>query len=104
MLALIRKMVRFSSSSKGAKITLVLWLLAVIGLSIFAPGSNDYKETSTEGSIGGDRPSEIADHIKQESFPSDDGLTTLIVFHHADGLDQSDREKIEQFSEWIASD
>ena len=89
---------------KGAKITLVIWLAAVIAISLWHLDQMIIKENTEEGSVGGDNPSEIAVHIKEEAFPSDEGLTTLIVFHNDKELNSDDREKISNFSEWISSD
>lgn len=104
MLRGIRKIVRFTSSPKGAKITVALWLLAVVLVSVLLPSAKDYEGTSSEGSIKQDMPSEIAKDVMQEEFPSDDGLTGLIVFHHPDGITAEDRTEIEAFSEWLSSD
>src|SRR5699024_7711841 len=104
MLSFVRKIVHYTSSSTGAKVTLALWLITVIALSIFAPGSNDYKENSTEGSINKNKPSEIASQINHSAFPANEGLTDLVVFHDEEGITNQDKQEIETFSKWIASD
>lgn len=39
-----------------------------------------------------------------QEFPSDEGLTALLVFHRDEKITDQDRENIETFSEWLASD
>ncbi|MEI3604148.1 MMPL family transporter [Pseudogracilibacillus sp. SE30717A] len=104
MLAIVRKMVKSISTSKGAKITVAVWLGAIILLSVFAPSAKDYENNSTEGSVRNDKPSEIADQLLEDEFPTEDGLTGLIVFHQEKGLNEEDIEKIETFSKWLQSD
>lgn len=104
MLSAIRKLVRFTSSSKGAKLTVGLWLIAVIILSVALPSAKDHESNSSEGSTTQDTPSEIADKVLQDEFPSDDGLTGLIVFNDPEEISDEDREEIEAFSEWLSSD
>src|SRR5699024_10475130 len=58
----------------------------------------------TGGSIKQTAPSEIAEQIDDEQFPSEDGLTALLVFHRESKLTDIDREKIMELSEWLASE
>ncbi len=104
MMSGVRKIVRFTSSAKGAKVTVALWLLAVVFVSVLLPSAKDYEGTSSEGSINQEMPSEVAKDVMQKEFPSDDGLTGLIVFHHPDRITTKDRAEIEAFSEWLSSD
>ncbi|MUV36391.1 putative membrane protein [Lentibacillus sp. JNUCC-1] len=104
MLAYVRELVKRVSSKKGVKITLAVWVIALIALTVFAPSAGDYEQNSEEASISGDRPSEIASHLKDQEFPSDDGLTALMVFHRDGGLNDQDKEKLTKLSEWLASD
>lgn len=104
MLKPFRKIVQYTSSSKGAKITLVAWIAIVLALSLLAPSAKDYEGNSSESSITKDMPSEIADEISKQEFPTDDGLTALLVFHRDSEITTEDREKLGEFSEWLASD
>ncbi|WP_243292212.1 MMPL family transporter [Bacillus sp. FJAT-47783] len=103
MLKPIQNIVRFSSSSKGAKIFLFIWIVAVVLLSVLAPSSKEYSGTSQERSVNHNTPSEMADQLLKEQFPTDEGLTALLVFHRENGILDSDKEKITEFSEWLAS-
>lgn len=104
MLKPVRKLVKYTSSSRGAKVTLALWLAAVLIFSFFAPSAKDFESNSSEGSINESKPSEIASKVFDEKFPSDEGLTALYVFHQEDGITKEDRSSIETFSKWLASD
>lgn len=103
MLALVRKLVKYTSSSRGAKVTIGAWLIAVIAFSMLAPSAKDYESNSTEGSVKEDRASEIASQLMDEQFPTEDGLTALVVFHKENGLHEEDINEIEEFSEWLQS-
>src|SRR5699024_2040710 len=100
MLKPFRKLVQYTSSSKGAKITLIGWIAVVVILSLLAPSSKDYEGNSTEGSIKGDTPSKVAEDISKEEFPTDDGLTALLVFHGEAEITDDNRSDIATFSEW----
>lgn len=70
MLKPIRKLVQYTSSSKGAKVTLIAWIAIVIILSVLAPSAKDYESNSTEGSINENTPSEIAAQVSGEEVGS----------------------------------
>lgn len=99
-----RALARFSSSSKGAKIVLLGWIIAVLALSFLAPSAKEYDANSTEGSVKGNTASEIAKDALNKEFPSDDGMPALLVFHRESKITNTDREKITELSEWFASD
>lgn len=82
----------------------LLWIAAVIVLSVFAPSSKDYSVSSKEGSVKNDTPSAIANQVIKEQFPSKEGLTGLLVFHRDDKLTDNDREKITEVSQWLSSE
>ncbi|HEY4554732.1 MAG TPA: MMPL family transporter [Bacillaceae bacterium] len=104
MLQPFRKLVAFSSSTRGSKIVIALWLLAVVLFSALAPSAKEFAGNSKENSVKGDTPSEIAAQVLEEQFPSDKGLPALLVFHREEGITNLDREKIIHISEWLASE
>ncbi len=104
MLNIVRKIVRFSSSSKGSKITFLVWLAAIVLITAIAPGSSEYEGNVNEGSVKENKPSEIAHELYEEAFPSDDGLTGLLVFHRDDEITREDRVNITEFSKWLSSE
>jgi len=85
-------------------VVLLLWIAAVVVLSVFAPSSKDYSVSSKEGSVKNDTPSAIANQVIKEQFPSKEGLTGLLVFHRDDKLTDKDREKITEVSQWLSSE
>lgn len=99
-----RKVVKFASSSKGAKITLLAWLAVAVLLSAIAPSANDYSVSSKEGSVKEDTPAQVASELLKERFPQKDGLIGLLVFHRESGITDEDHEKITELSKWLSSD
>ncbi|USK55371.1 MMPL family transporter [Cytobacillus solani] len=104
MLKPFRKLVQYTSSQKGAKMTILAWILAVVLFSLLAPSAKEYEVNSKEGSIKGDKPSEVAQQILKEQFPSTDGLPALLVFHRDGKISEEDIGKINELSEWLGSD
>lgn len=104
MLRPFQQLAKYSSSSKGAKVVLAVWLVAVVLMSMLAPSAKEYEGNSKEGSVKGDTPSEIAAQVLKEEYPSNEGLTALLVFHRDSKITGQDREKITELSEWLASD
>lgn len=104
MLKPFRKLARFSSRPKGAKIVLIGWIVLAVVLSFLAPSANDYSVNSSEGSVKGNTASEIAKEVMEKEFPTDDGLPALLVFYRDGKITDEDREKITELSEWFESD
>ncbi|OPH49624.1 hypothetical protein BC351_37145 [Paenibacillus ferrarius] len=95
---------RLVSSSKGVTIVLISWLTVIILLSAFAPSSKEVAKSGGEGSIHEDTLSTAAKQIMQAEYPSQDGLTALLVFHGEKALTDSEIGNIRQISEWLSSD
>jgi RND superfamily putative drug exporter len=104
MLKPVQKFVRLISTKTGAKVTLAIWLLAVLAFAFLAPSAGDYEGSSKEASISGDKPSEIAQDLKNEKFPSDNGLTGLLVFHKNGEFNKDEREEVGKLTKWLVSD
>ncbi|TMV50175.1 MMPL family transporter [Paenibacillus mesophilus] len=100
----LSRLARFVGSPKGAKLTLVGWLLVIVVISAIAPGAKKYAVSSGEGSIHDDTPSALARQIAEEQFPSNDGLPVLLVFHGQNPITADERAKIEEISKWLSSD
>lgn len=103
MQRLLHPLVRFVSSRRGSKIVFCTWLLLIVVLSVLAPGAKQYAISSGEGSVVGDTPSEMAQAIADEQFPSDDGIVALLVFHGEKAITVTERAEIAKISEWLAS-
>src|SRR5699024_5286325 len=77
------------ASKKGAWITLVVWLIAAIVLSIAAPSSKDYSVNNVSKLYPETSPSEIAQQKVDEHFKEDDGVPAIVVFESNEiSLDQ----------------
>lgn len=72
------------ASRRGVWVTLCIWLVVIIGLSVFAPGSKDYSVNSVSQLYPKTSPSEIAKERVDTYFAGEDGLPGVIVFE-ADG-------------------
>src|SRR5690625_3777600 len=49
-------------------------------------------------------PSEQAEKLVKEAFPSDDGLPALLVFHEESEISEETKEKIVELSEWFETE
>ncbi|MFK8794554.1 MMPL family transporter [Planococcus plakortidis] len=77
------------ATRKGAWITLILWLVVMIGISA-GPRLNDYKITNFQ-SLPDEAQSMVASEKLDEHFPNDQGTPGIYVFHNPDGeLDVDD--------------
>ncbi|MDR6551983.1 MMPL family transporter [Paenibacillus qinlingensis] len=95
---------KFVSSAKGVRIVLISWLAAILLLSAFAPSSKEVAQSGGEGSLGSHTLSETAKQLLQEAYPSQDGLTAILVFHSQKPITDSERGAITSISTWLASD
>lgn len=101
---MLKKFAGSISSSKGSKIAIAIWIVAIIVLSLVAPGSGDVEESTDEGSAHNDTPSTKAEEIMDEQFPSDDGPVALLVYHDDNNINDDDRSDVEKMSKWLNSD
>ncbi|MEI3607006.1 MMPL family transporter [Pseudogracilibacillus sp. SE30717A] len=80
MLKLIHTITDRISTKKGAWITLAIWVLLTIILSIVAPSSNDYSVNNVSQLYPDTSPSEEAQKKVDEYFKEDDGVPAILVF------------------------
>ena len=71
------------STKKGMRITIIAWLVLMIGLS-FGPMLNDYKVTNFQ-SLPDEAESIVTQNKVDELFPSDKGTPGILVFNNPDG-------------------
>lgn len=100
----LSRLAQFVSSAKGAKIVLISWLAAILLLSAFAPSSKEVAQSGGEGSIAGHTLSEEAEQLLQKAYPSQDGLTAILVFHSEHPITDTELGAITRISAWLASD
>ncbi|MCU6707732.1 MMPL family transporter [Paenibacillus sp. J5C_2022] len=104
MHTLLRSYARFVSSKRGSIAVLVIWLAAIVILSGIAPGAKEHAISSSEGSIHANMPSAEAKALVDKHFPSDQGLTALLVFHSDQPITADERQAISTMSEWLSSE
>src|SRR5699024_9467052 len=85
---LIHRITDFVATRKGVWITLCVWLVFIIGLSVFAPSSKDYSVNSVSQLYPKTSPSEIAKERVETYFAGEDGLPGVIVFEKDGGTIQ----------------
>lgn len=93
----------FASSRRGAKISLLAWLLLIIALSVAAPAAKPYAVSAGEGNANDSNPSAVAQRLLDERFPSSGGLAALLVFHSGQAMTAEQLETIGAYSEWLSS-
>ncbi|USK60742.1 MMPL family transporter [Peribacillus asahii] len=71
------------STKRGMWITIIVWLLLMIGLSA-GPKLGDYKVTNFQ-SLPDEAKSIIAEQKTEELFPNDQGTPGILVFHNENG-------------------
>ncbi|MER2260929.1 MAG: MMPL family transporter [Psychrobacillus sp.] len=83
MKKLLHPITDWVSTKRGMWITIIAWLVLMIGLSA-GPQLNEYKVTNFQ-SLPDDAASIIASEKLDEYFPNDQGTPGILVFHNEDG-------------------
>jgi putative drug exporter of the RND superfamily len=79
----LQKLTDKVATKKGAWITLIVWLVLMIGLSA-GPLLSEYKVTNFQ-SLPDEAKSILAQNKLDEQFPSEQGTPGIYVFHNPDG-------------------
>lgn len=91
------------SSQKGAKITLVVWLLFAIVFSGIAPAAKEYSVNVNGADLPDEALSEIAKKELKRYFPEEGGNPALLVFHNKQKLDNEAIKQVRKMSEYLHS-
>ena len=83
MKSLLHPITDWVSTKRGMWITIIFWLVLMIGLSA-GPKLGDYKVTNFQ-SLPDDAQSIIASEKLEEYFPNDQGTPGILVFHNEGG-------------------
>lgn len=83
MKSLLRPITDWVTTKRGMWITIIVWLVFMIGLSA-GPKVSDYKVTSFQ-SLPDEAQSIIANEKLEHYFPNDQGTPGILVFHNANG-------------------
>ncbi|WP_169087502.1 MMPL family transporter [Paenibacillus sp. PL91] len=100
----LQKVIQYVCSPRGAKISLLCWVLLAIALSMTSPGAKEYAISAGEGSASGNNPAQQAQRLLDEQFPSAEGLPALLVFHNKQTITAEQLQSISELSEWLSSD
>ncbi|MCQ6561125.1 MMPL family transporter [Paenibacillus mendelii] len=100
----MNKFIQYVTSQRGAKLTILFWLLLVLVLTATAPTAKQYAANAGEGHIKGSNPSAEAKQLMEEHFPSSEGMAALLVFHSDSVITAEEEQKLEAFSLWLSSD
>src|SRR5699024_6595163 len=68
------------ATKKGAWISIMIWVLLAVVLSMFAPSSKDYAVNNVSQLYPDISPSVIASNKVDEYFAEDDGIPAIFVF------------------------
>ncbi|GIP41420.1 membrane protein [Paenibacillus sp. J31TS4] len=101
MLRLAKRITGWASSKKGAKLVLVLWILAAVLLGGLAPSASEYATSVNATGLPADAQSLIADKKLEEYFPKDQGVPALLVFHKESPFTDADWQRVDAVSERI---
>src|SRR5699024_6664592 len=88
ILKYIHKLTAAASSKKGAKWTIVIWILIMILASGISPGAKQCDTSIDETGLPSDARSIIAKEKIVSYFKGDYGVPALLVFHQEDGLEE----------------
>lgn len=91
------------SGRRGAKVTLLIWLLAAVLVSGLSAGAKEYAVNPSGSDLPDEAAAVIASKEQKKHFPGVEGTPALLVFHHPDGIDASHQKKIAQVSEYLGS-
>ena len=80
---LLRPITDWVTTKRGMRITLIVWLVLMIGLSA-GPQLGDYKVTNFQ-SLPDEAQAIVANEKLERYFPNDQGTPGILVFHNANG-------------------
>lgn len=101
MFAFINKITRAASSKRGAKWTVIIWVVLMIGLSGMSSGAKEYATSINHAGLKEDAPSMIAKEKLGEHFKDDLGVPAILVFHNEKGLTETNFEVIDHINKQI---
>lgn len=96
---LINKVTKAASSKKGAKWTVIIWIILAIAVSGLSSGASEYATSINDTGLPNDAKSLIAEEKLQNHFKGDAGVPAILVFHNEDGLTDQDFEQIDTINE-----
>ncbi|QKG85545.1 MMPL family transporter [Kroppenstedtia pulmonis] len=92
------------SSQKGAKVSLIIWLVVAILISGLSFGAKKYAVNVSGGDLPDQAKSIVASKELEHYFPEEGGAPALLVFHNKDGLKSEDLKQVGEMSGYLHSD
>ncbi|MBL0385740.1 MMPL family transporter [Tumebacillus sp. ITR2] len=93
-----------ASGKRGAKIVVGLWLAFALVLSFLAPSSKLFAVNSNSSDLPAGLPSEVASVVREKHFPTEDGLTALLVFHEETPLTEEQQTRVAEVSRLLSEE
>ncbi|MBE1555525.1 MMPL family transporter [Sporosarcina limicola] len=95
----INKLTAAASSKKGAKWTVLIWILLAIAVSGLSSGAKDYATSINNTGLPDDAESMVAENKLQIHFKGEIGVPAILVFHNENGLTDQDLKQIDGINE-----
>lgn len=95
---LLSKLPIISSSKKGAKWTVIIWLIATVLLSVFAKGANDFATSVNSSGLPNDAKSMVAEAKVKKYFNNEEATPAILVFYSKNQLDEDQLKTIDLVS------
>lgn len=101
MFKFINKITAAASSKKGAKWTLIIWIVLAIAVSGLSSGAKEYATSINNTGLPEDSESLVAEEKLQTYFEGETGVPAILVFHNEQGLTDEDLKQIDTINEYI---
>lgn len=83
-------------------ITLLVWIIATVGLSIVWPGVKSMEQNNAPN-LNSDMPSVQASLLAEQEFPSDSGIPALLVWNREGGISDEDFINIQKLAAYFTA-
>lgn len=97
----INKITAAASSKKGAKWTVIIWIILAIAVSGLSSGAKEYATSINNTGLPEDSDSLVAEEKVQTYFKGEAGVPAILVFHNENGLTDQDIKQIDIINENI---
>lgn len=87
-----------SSSKKGAKWTVIIWLVVTVLLSVFAKGANEFATSVNSSGLPKDAKSMVAEEKIKQYFKNEEATPAILVFYSQRELDKNQLKTIDLVS------
>ncbi|CAI6080758.1 Apo-petrobactin exporter [Paenibacillus sp. JJ-100] len=94
---------RFIAGKRSKWITLIVWIIIAVGLSLVWPAVNE-RETNNAQDLSDSKPSVQAATLAKKEFPGGEGLPALIVWRNSAGLTDDQIQQIQALTERLEQD